>query len=402
YLSIPANAIDAISYNNNTLIITPISMVKFTSDTISGSTNIINQISVSDLKFYSSTDLIGLENLYNVLNNYITDSSRKFTAKQFADQVTDNNSTIKSLVTSNLYVDENNKIDPSLVSSVTFNETSKQLEVVLNSDYKKYNLTSTNNVTLNGNIMIVSGFTFYDGIEIGETELNSFESNIQNYINENTNQYTQEQFVNQLNLDGFKNLVSTSLSISSSSINTISFENGTLTIAPNAMKKFVSSSTSNLIVEGSIKVNGLKFYTEQSLVNLNLLYDSLKNYILNSTRKYTSDEFANITNTVDNAGIKQIVASKLYVAENQLINESDIISVSFNTTSNQLEITLNSSYKKYNLSGSDNVAWENGKLVVKNLLFYTAISITPEKLNGLQSFVQSYINQASNQYTLSE
>ncbi|MDE5599802.1 MAG: hypothetical protein K2I49_02595, partial [Ureaplasma sp.] len=168
------------------------------------------------------------------------------------------------------------------------------------------------------------------------------------------------------------------------------------------MKKFITSSTSNLIVEGSIQVNGLKFYTEQSLVNLNLLYDSLRDYILATTRKYTSDEFANITNTVDNAGIKQIVASKLYIAENQLINESDITSVSFNTTSNQLEITLNSSYKKYSLSGSDNVVWENGKLVVKNLSFYTAISITQEKLNGLQSFVQSYINQASNQYTLSE
>ena len=265
-------------------------MVKFTSDTISSSTNIINQISVSDLKFYSSTDLIGLENLYNVLNNYIIDSSRKFTIKQFADQVndlklysltdlvglenlynvlnnyiidssrkftvkqfanqvTDNNVTIKSLVTSNLYIDENNKIDPSLVSSVTFNETNKQLEVVLNSDYKKYNLTSTDNVSLNGNIMTIGGFTFYDGIEIGETELNSFEQNLQNYINENINQYTQEQFISQLNLDVFKNLVSTSLSISSSSINTISFENGTLTIAPNSMKKFMTSSTIKLLDE---------------------------------------------------------------------------------------------------------------------------------------------------------
>ncbi|MDE6289858.1 MAG: hypothetical protein K2L64_03760, partial [Ureaplasma sp.] len=236
YLSIPANAIDTISYNNNTLIITPIPMVKFTSDTVSSSTNIINQISVSDLKFYSFTDLIGLENLYNVLNNYIIDTSRKFTAKQFADQVNDNNATIKSLVTSNLYVDENNKIDPSLVTSVTFNETSKQLEVTLNSDYKKFNLTSTNNVSLNGNIITISGFTFYDGIEITQNDLDGFQNNLQGYINEVSRQYTQEQFTSQLNLDGFKNLVSTSLSIPTSSINSISFENGILTISPNSMK----------------------------------------------------------------------------------------------------------------------------------------------------------------------
>ncbi|MDE6473426.1 MAG: hypothetical protein K2K73_03350, partial [Ureaplasma sp.] len=304
HLTIPENVINRIEYSNDTLKIIPNSMIKFVSETSST----LTEINVTNLKFYTAQDLVNLENLYTRINNYIIDSSRKFTVSEFKNDIQFNETKIKDLVAQNLYISENQKINPNDVLSVSFNETLKQLEINLASNYKKYNLVPTNNVSLKNNQLIISNFTFYEGIEIEPTKLDNFQTNIQGFINELANQYTLNEFTNQIDSTGFKNLIVASLGIPSAAINEIKFENSTLIINSTDMKKFVSNSTSNILDNGEIKVNNLKFYTEQNLVKLDNLYNSINNYIINANRKFTSVEFSNYTNTIDNNAIKNLVA----------------------------------------------------------------------------------------------
>ncbi|MDE6472970.1 MAG: hypothetical protein K2K73_00985, partial [Ureaplasma sp.] len=280
YLSIDINGIGEILFSNGILKIKASNFFKFVSDSIIGSNNIIDGISIDGLQFYTIHELTNLENLYNVLNNYILEPSKKYTSVEFEDEVQQNNIAIKNLIADNLYIAQNQKIDPNDILDIKFNEMLKQLEITLANNYVKYNFTPTNHVTIENNKLIISGFTFYEKIMIDEIRLNNFKSNVQDYINELANQYTLNEFTSQINSSGFKNLIASSLGVALSTINEIKYENDSLTITPNNMKKFVSNSTSNILNDGELKVIGLQFYIQENLVKLDMLYKAVNDYIL--------------------------------------------------------------------------------------------------------------------------
>ncbi|MDE6472854.1 MAG: hypothetical protein K2K73_00370, partial [Ureaplasma sp.] len=104
YLNIYSDKIGQISYENDSLKINPSSYVKFTcSELNSYLTNDYIEIS-NALNFYTTTNIINLSILYNKLNEYIKDPSRKLTAVQFLETIQNNKQLIKNLIIDNLYV----------------------------------------------------------------------------------------------------------------------------------------------------------------------------------------------------------------------------------------------------------------------------------------------------------
>ncbi|MDE6473062.1 MAG: hypothetical protein K2K73_01480, partial [Ureaplasma sp.] len=398
HFSIPESAINRIEFNNDILKITPPAMTKYVNE----ANKIISDIQVTKLNFYTAQDLINLDTLYNAIKNYILDSTRKYTLNEFDSEVENNSNAIKTLISQNLYIAENQNISLADILSVDFNDATKKLEITLQNNYKKYNLTPAYNVDLIDNKLIISNLTFYEGIQIEPTKLDNFQNNIQGFINDLANQYTLTEFTDQIASTSFKALISSSLGIPLSSINEIKFEKSTLTITTNDMKKFVSTSTSNVLSNGELVVTGLQFYTSQSLVKLDGLYSAINNYIINPARKFTVTEFTDAANNISNATIKDLVAENLYISETEKIDANEIDTVNFNEATQELEISLNVTYKKYSLEPNNKVEWKNGKLIVKNFTFYTAIQIEEQKLNDLQSFIQDYINSSSNQFTQNE
>ncbi|MDE5599747.1 MAG: hypothetical protein K2I49_02310, partial [Ureaplasma sp.] len=347
YLGISSSYIDTMTFAEGNLNISSEVNKKFES---TQPTTIINSddiIVVNGFQFYALDTLSNFDALYKAINKFIVDN--KLTVSDFASQVSTNNNTIKNLIIENLQVN-NVAIDSSWINNVSFvnNDTTQQLEVTLNNYFVKYNGTSTNTVQIENNKLIVKNLEYFNLVTIDSTNLNGLKDNIQQFIRNSTEQFTSEQFLTQINSNTFKGKIATYLGINVNAIGNIEFNNNTLTISPNSMYKF-KSSTDNVLIDdnGIIHVSNFTFFNIYDIVNLDALYIAIDNYIATSTDKFTEVQFAsNVANSP--SSIKQVIEDNLQL---QLGNSIQNVTVDNITNvvyeNHQLEITLSDNYFKY-------------------------------------------------------
>ncbi|MDE6289687.1 MAG: hypothetical protein K2L64_02885, partial [Ureaplasma sp.] len=408
-LGILSTEINKISYENNILTITPNDMQKFDASVANNNFIVNNNIQVENFNFYQSQTLTQTENLFLKLNEYIANA--KYTSEEFADKVNSKDATVAKIINDNLLISTPNETDPDKETFTPINPDqivnytfeNNKLLINLDTNSLKYNLASTNNVSIDNGTLIVKNFTFYTSVVIEDAKLNSFKSSVQSLID--TNKYTQSDFESQLSSLAFRNSIATSLGIVASNINAINFSNNTLEITPLQNQKFVSSIPTNNnsnLVNDNVQVSSFTFFSSFTITNTNNLFNSLQNYI--SSNSDTIDEFKTKVNSNDTT-ITSLIQDNLLVIEDQSTKPIDTNYITnFEFTNNQLEINLNTNYLKYSLStsenNSDNVSINDGKLIVNNFTFFTAISIENDKLNTLKDNVQSLIQ--NQQYTLSD
>ena len=189
------------------------------------STKIIT-LNISSLSFYELYDVSNLENLYQQLNDWIINPTRLYTSAEFLNFVETNNELIKTIILQYLNFNIVNKISNNdLIRTVVFNQNTNQLEITLNNDYKKYNLTESNNIKIIDNIINVYNFTFYTSHTIINNKLNNLESEIQSYINSENNMFTINEFNQQINTNVLKSEIANFLGINVSAIGQITFNN---------------------------------------------------------------------------------------------------------------------------------------------------------------------------------
>ncbi|MDE6289801.1 MAG: leucine-rich repeat domain-containing protein, partial [Ureaplasma sp.] len=212
-----------------------------------------------------------------------------------------------------------------------------------------------------------------------------------------SSQFTSEEFANQINLNTFKNKIAEYLNINVNAIGNIEFTNNVLSISPNSMYKFKSSSDNNLINDaGIIQINDFTFFKLYDIVNLDALYTAINNYIATSTDKFTEAQFANnVANSP--SSIKTEIANNLQL---QLGNDIQNVAIDNITNvvyqDNQLEITLSDNYFKYQQTTlNDNVSLEGNKVIVTNLHFYKELEFNGSDLTTLRTNIQNLINDNS-------
>ncbi|MDE5599696.1 MAG: hypothetical protein K2I49_02055, partial [Ureaplasma sp.] len=396
YLGIQSTNINLITYENDFLKIIPQQNQKFVTNSLNDSLIVNNTIQISITKFYNSYTLTNLNKIYEALNQYI--GQNKLSQDLFSQRVNDGNSNIQQLIQNNIFVasgENSYQIDSKNILGFQF--VNNQLEIILKSDYTKFVTTSTNdNVILENNKLIVKNFSYYQIIQINVNNLNNLKQNIQTLIN--NNQWTQTDFNNQLSIDTFKSSIATYLGISSSYIDTITFSNATLNISSIANKKFESTQYTSIInSDDVIELNNFQFYTSNTLSNFDALYNAINKFILDN--KLTLSDFASQVSTNNNA-IKQLIVDNLKI-NNESIEYSWINSITFtnNDTTQQLEVTLNNYFVKYNGTSTNTVQIENNKLIVKNLEYFNLITIDGTNLNELKNNIQQFIRNSSEQFT---
>ncbi|MDE6473088.1 MAG: hypothetical protein K2K73_01615, partial [Ureaplasma sp.] len=361
YLNIDISDINTISFDQGILKIIPKSNAKFVSS-LNNNLIVNNTIQITNLEFYNSITLTKLNNLYTTLNTYI--AQQKLTLDAFKNQVNSNNLQIRNLIKNNLFVlnsDGNEQaIDENKIKSFEF--INNQVEVQLETNFMKYIVTSTDqNVLLENNKIIIKNLDYFEIISIDINNLNNLKQNIQNLIN--NNQWTENDFSNQLSLETFKNEIAKYLDIDTNAINTITFTNNILEISSPTNKKFEGSSFSSLITPNfTIQVSGFNFYTVANLTQLDVLYNAINTYI--SNHKFTINEFESEVNDNKEA-IKQLIIDNLKVNA-QTINSDWIEEIKFvnDSDNEQLEVTLNNYYIRYELTQTNNVKFENNKLII--------------------------------------
>nr|MDE6472980.1 leucine-rich repeat domain-containing protein [Ureaplasma sp.] len=289
----------------------------------------------------------------------------------------------------NLYVGTDKKIDSNKVLDISLNNLD-QLEITLNTQYIKYKVEANPNIVYRGNKLVVSNLGFYQNIIISERLLANLQNWIQDFINEENNKFTRDEFVDQLNTSLFKSKIAAYLQISVNDIKTINYTGQYLEITPVELKKFSSdNSNSTFIVNDEIHVNNLRFYSETNLVNLSRLYTALNLYITDEQRKYTVNELKDVLANSP-AEIKTLISNNLNTASSGMIDENDIRELSVNEN-NELIITLNGDYIKYSGKDDANVVVRNTTITVKNLEFYTSISLSETNLELIHTHIQNYI-----------
>ena len=193
--TINVDKITSVSFNktSNTLtVVLSSDYLKYTLPTTNNISLNSTTLTISNLRYYDSYSLTNNLSLFNVIQNRI--SSNKFAPLDFSDDISKNESTIKNLVGQNLYYTSSATLGSSFVSSISLN-SSNQFQITLNSDYKRYSLTTGSNVSLSNNVITISNLTFYEAINI--TGLSDVVSYVQNFITTNT--YTPSQLTNYLN-----------------------------------------------------------------------------------------------------------------------------------------------------------------------------------------------------------
>ncbi|MDE6472872.1 MAG: leucine-rich repeat domain-containing protein, partial [Ureaplasma sp.] len=223
---------------------------------------------------------------------------------------------------------------------------------------------------------------------------------IQDYINKPENQYLLSEFEQQLNSTPFKQAIANALSISPDAIGNITFTNDLLKIQPNTLFKFIPESPNNIVVNENIQIQNLMFYTGRTFVDLQLLYNVINNYIIDSSRKFTPIEFSNnIPQNLDS--LKLLIVKNLKTSNANPIGIDEIEKLSLNSDNNFV-ITLNKqigNYFKYSIQENDNIILEDGnKLVIKNLTYYTDITISDDALKDLWTNINNFIK--NNQITV--
>ncbi|MDE6473407.1 MAG: leucine-rich repeat domain-containing protein, partial [Ureaplasma sp.] len=172
----------------------------------------------------------------------------------------------------------------------------------------------------------------------------------------------------------------------------ITFTNDLLKIQPNTLFKFIPESPNNIVVNENIQIQNLMFYTGKTFVDLQLLYNVINNYIIDSSRKFTVNEFKNnIPQNLDS--LKFLIAKNLKTNDSSAIGVDEIGSLSINSDNNfVIELNnVNGTYFKFSIQENNNVFIENNKLIIKNLTYYTDVIIDDEKLKNLWSDVNEFV-----------
>ncbi|MDE5599507.1 MAG: leucine-rich repeat domain-containing protein, partial [Ureaplasma sp.] len=275
--------------------------------------------------------------------------------------------------------------------------TTQQLEVTLNNYFVKYNGQSTSTVQIENNKLIVKNLEYFNLITIDSTNLNGLKDNIQQFIRNSTEQFTSEQFLDQINSNTFKGKIATYLGINVNAIGNIEFDNNTLTISPNSMYKFKSSTDNSIIDDnGIIHVSNFTFFSLYDIANLNNLFTGINAYISQTNKQYTEEQFANDVSTSPDS-IKTVIASNLQLQlgnTTQNVTVENIKTITYNSTDHQLEITLSDNYFKYQqTTQDDNVTLDSDKVIVRNLHFYNEITFNSTDLTTLRTNIQNLIDE---------
>ncbi|MDE6289238.1 MAG: leucine-rich repeat domain-containing protein, partial [Ureaplasma sp.] len=270
YLGIDVNAIGNIEFDNNTLTIFPNSMYKFKSSTDNELIDDNGIIHVSNFTFFNLYDIVNLNNLFTGINTYIAQTNKQYTEEQFANDVITNPDSIKTVIASNLQLqlgDTTQNATVENIKTVTYNSTDHQLEITLSDNYFKYQQTAQDdNVSLNGDKVIVSNLEFFSEITFNSADLTTLRTNIQNLINENQ--------INSNNISSYLsnqiyNLVKDINTISNGSleqyITTPTYSSNTINIPLKldvGLYKFKSTSLSNIVITSNqISLNSVTLFT---------------------------------------------------------------------------------------------------------------------------------------------
>ncbi|MDE5599641.1 MAG: leucine-rich repeat domain-containing protein [Ureaplasma sp.] len=407
--TISADKIKSVSFNktSNTLtVVLSSDYLKYTLPTTNNISLNSTTLTISNLRYYNSYSLINNLSLFNVIQNRI--SSNKFAPSDFSDDISKNESTIKNLVGQNLYYSPSATLGSSFVSSISLN-SSNQFQITLNSDYKKYSLTTANNVSLSNNVIIISNLTFYEAINI--TGLSDVVSYVQNFITTNT--YTPSQLTSYLNsnLSTFKtnianrmyytsNITTSSTKFSSSQITGVSLNSSNqLQITLNSSnKKYTIQSTTNVSLSNTkITISNLTFYTSISFSGLDTIRNKFQELITNNS--FTANDFT-IYNQNNNTNLKNIFINNLTTSTSGpgSWSSSRVSSLTFNGSSISASLTLPTNYK-YSWTSVSNVSWNSSTntFTFSNFSWYSASSSSYFNFSGtiLTSLTSSGKQQSS-------
>ncbi|MDE5599930.1 MAG: hypothetical protein K2I49_03240, partial [Ureaplasma sp.] len=357
-----------------------------------------------DANFITGIRLTKLNAIYSAINNYINDSTRKYTFSEFQKDVNDNNEWFKTYVSDYLYISDVEKINPQHIKKVGF-DANNNFTIELENEEVKYYIDvvdKNDDVTLNGNILTIENLKYYDVEIIDETNLNQLKDNVQSFIE--ANQISASQFLFEIDKNTFKSAIANYLNIKTTSIGNATFNNSLLKISPASRIKFRvktnNDTTSNLIdSNGDIRVANLTFFNSITLYNLDKLYIAINNYINESNNQFTPEEFRDdFKNPTSLTRIRNEVFDNLYTSSSSTLAKDKVIDISLDKL-NRLAITLDTDYTKYDISGQYNNVYfdndgttNNSKLVIDNLQYWKNITVSDANLNNLQTRIQSYIN----------
>ncbi|MDE6473393.1 MAG: leucine-rich repeat domain-containing protein, partial [Ureaplasma sp.] len=187
-----------ITFTNDLLKIQPNTLFKFIPE--SPNNIVVNEnIQIQNLMFYTGLKFINLDNFYNVINNYITNSSRKFTTKEFGQDLKTNLDSLKLLIAKNLSSEQGTNIGVNEINSLELN-SDNNLVITLNTQstqYFKYAVQENNNVFLeDGNKLIIKNLTYYTDLTISDANLASVWQTLNNFVIDNQISYSSDGDIN--------------------------------------------------------------------------------------------------------------------------------------------------------------------------------------------------------------
>ena len=398
------NKISNVNISNNNLTITlDNGYAVYSAEVNENVTLATNILTITNLKFYTITNIVKLSELFNYIQSIIDNSSNKFTESELSDYITDNQDTLKTEFASKIYINEYENIPASQITSIALDENN-QVKVSLDSNYIKYNVELYENVSFENDELVIKNLVYYNAIKF--TNLTTLFDAIQNEIQ--TSKFTKMEFSSYVtnNNEDLKSLIANNLYISDSeklsvdNIVSVSFDSNSnqlsIVLNDNYLKYSINTSDNITLTGYTLTISNLRYYTLIKFTSINTLFNAIQNKISSSSNKYTVSEFRNYV-TNNNDEIKKLVANNLSISPTEKLNESNIVSVSLNE-SNDLEIALNSDYMKYSLASNTNVTLENDVLTISNLVYYTTTNLT--KLSELYNYVQNFIS--TNKYTPNE
>ncbi|MDE6472937.1 MAG: hypothetical protein K2K73_00785, partial [Ureaplasma sp.] len=345
-----------------------------------------------DIDIYSYIEFNGidLDSFFSQLQSSI--DTEKYSKEQFNQWII--TPEFKDYVGANLKIANGNKIETTKIKSISYDEINNELKITPTNAYRFRLLDNSANATINAEgELIISNLKLFEYINF--TNLQSLYTGMQDYIDNikwSTNEFS-DYVLDTKNFESLKTLISNYLYVSATQkidankITNISFANGNLIIFLDSdyaiynadLYENVSLSTNTLTIKN------LKYFKVVDLVKLDTLFNAVQSLI--KTSKYTWEEFKEyLTNNLED--FKSLIANNLFINEQDKLLVSEIINISFETN-NDIRISLNNNYTKYNLETNQNFELDGTDLIIKNLTYYTAIEFNA--LNNLFDAIQDSI-----------
>ncbi|MDE5599603.1 MAG: leucine-rich repeat domain-containing protein, partial [Ureaplasma sp.] len=184
-LSIKKSQIGTITFINDILKIQPINMQKFVSSE-SSPLLVDNNIQVSGFNFFSAVIISSPQNLYDFVNNYITNASRKYTVEEFGDFIKTNDNQFKLNIAKSLTKQSGGTVTISEISNIELD--GKNLAITLDGSqdaFFKYSVSSNNNVVVENGSLVVKNLTYYLDLTISDEKLKKLRVDVNNFISDN-------------------------------------------------------------------------------------------------------------------------------------------------------------------------------------------------------------------------